>query len=1273
MPHPLRLTSRAAVTAACALALSCAGVQRPSPVSLREGAVTDLAGLASAQEAFFSAKDPGALRAALAQAEALAPEAGATYELRALLARLELRETDEVEHWISAAADVAFSAEGALQAISRVTDLPRSAAQHARYLGLLDALVATHPSAELRAHAAYLMTAHAHAHGDVQRRDRAVAALGVVLPLHVIGGWDNDQGKGFDQVLPPEAEVDLSARYEGALMQIGWTRPPTDSRGVAELREYLAPSRWAVAYAATAVRVTTPGRYELRVATSDPLKVFVDGLPVLEAREVESAGAFDQFVIPLELEAGEHLILLKSAHRTGRWRLFARLTGERGVPVAGVASAQPSSTRGRVKAAVLQDTVLLDAPVAHLPEGSAVRATRRALWAAERFGGSVSVRAAQEAARAHGGLLQRDALVQALWANNERGRTADELTALAREAGESLPLFRQQQARFWMQEGLRARARKALVDLVEGHPGRAPAVRQLAALFNEERWLQEECALYERLDQALPATVAYQVDLAGCLVRERREDKAAELLERLVRARPQDLTLLSRLHHALLERGEVSDAVDVAQRMVAAHPAYLWPRLRLAESQRRAGRMEDARATLARAQEAFPSSAEVRREEAELARRMGDDAAAIEAWQAALARNPDDDAIAHRLDFVAPAAVGPWAQDVPSEEALAQAVAARQQLQKAHGADLAWHLDHEVTQLRSDGSTINVVTYVVTALNQGGRDKLTRRRLTHGGRQRVLHAYSVDPQGHRSEASVRSREVLYRGLEVGSTIVLQYRADAPPSGFLPRYLSRMWFFQGPGEQRTHGEFVLWYPAGQALHEFTVGGLEREEARRGEEVRVSWQKRDVPPLLPEPNMPSPLEVAAHVQITTVPSWDAYQRWEEALLEGALQDSPELDALAQRLLEGAMTPGEKLLRIHGYVMEEIRYQQDYQSFIAGVKPHPASMVVERRYGDCKDKTVLFMTLARKAGLEAHFATVRTRDRGQVRRELPTQQFNHAIVYVPPQEGLPEGRFFDSTADALDLDVLRDDNAGTTALVFDPDARTFAWVPIPWQTPGHHQQTTTLSFALKADGTASGTLSLSARGRSGGTVRRMARNPEQFKQFTQVVAGTYFPGASTQTPEPVEVVDLRAPATVRAAFTAPNAARVEEGVLRLRLPTEWSPQGLFKLADRRLPLVLGTPHEQAWHFEVALPEAMTATRLPSSGEVVTPCLTFRRDVRQVPGGLSVDQTLRVTCERLPPSEYPTYRAQMERVSRLLDEEVVVTPAAKRGGKGPAVPKAR
>ncbi|HYX90181.1 MAG TPA: transglutaminase domain-containing protein [Myxococcaceae bacterium] len=1249
-------TRRFTLALALAAAAGCAALPRPRP-NLTPHPVLDASALEAAAEAFYSGGDAAALRDAAEAADRAAPGSGLAHELAAQLARLEMRDSDEVEHLLAACADPSHDATA--QHLLRLNELDRSEAQHARYLGLMEALVASHPDPDVRATAAALLASHLHTLGDDKGRDAAVRALGPALPFQVVGGWDNDQGKGFDAPWPPEQGVDLSARYDGALMEIGWQAPPRDLIGAAMLTEFVAPDRWSVAYAAAGVAVPRDGTYEVRLASTDPVKLWVNGELVFEAREVESSWAVDQFVVPVALRAGENQLLVKSAHRTGSWRLYARVTGEGGASVearpaaAGPYRGPPLAQKPRT------EEQALDAHLHGMKPG-ARRSFYRSAWTADLFGGNPAVRVAQEYARSHpDAALAQLGLVAALWNANERGRTADELTALDRRVGDSLPLVRRQLARFWQQEGLRSRARKTLVELTQAYPDRVPAVRQLASLFRAERWIEDECSALERFRARRAPTFEVDLDVADCWSDEGREDRAIELVRQLLQRRPRHPDALRDLEELLRERGRLGEAAQAARKILEAYPDRLWPRLRLADDLRRAGDAAGAEAVLSSARTLFPNSAEVYRAQASLAWRRGDQKKAIDEWQAALVRSPDDDATANRLDFVAPTAAGAWAGDVPDEEAIARAVEGRKRLEPAPGADLAYLLDHEVTELRPDGSTINVVTTVVTALNQAGRDKLTRRKLDYSGRVRVLHAYSLDAQGHRSEASVRSREVLYRGLDVGSTIVLQYRADAPPSGFLPRYLTRLWFFQAVNDQRVRAEFILWYPSGTTLNETRLGGLQREERKAGDQVRVSWQLDGGAPVVAEPNMPGVLEAAANVQLSTIPGWDAYERWEEALLEGAFRDSPELDALAARLVDGASTPEEKLYRIHAYVMEEIRYEQDYESFIAGVKPHPASMVVERRYGDCKDKTVLFIALARKAGIEAQFATVRTRDRGQVRKELPSQQFNHAIVYVPPQPGFSEGRFFDSTADALDLDVLRDDDAGTEALVYDAKSRRHTWVPIPWQSTAHHQTRSEFKLALAQDGSAEGELTLRGRGRFGSLLRRVSRNPEVFKQFVQMVAGAQFAGSSLSESSPVQVTDLRRPAEVRARFSAPTVARREGNTLRIRLPADGGLKQSFSLARRRYPLVLGTPNEQHWRFEIALPEGMRAARLPSSGEVSTQCLSLKRRVSANGSGVAVEQSLISRCERISPEEYPAYRAQLEQMTRLLDEDLVLQPA--------------
>jgi transglutaminase-like putative cysteine protease len=252
----------------------------------------------------------------------------------------------------------------------------------------------------------------------------------------------------------------------------------------------------------------------------------------------------------------------------------------------------------------------------------------------------------------------------------------------------------------------------------------------------------------------------------------------------------------------------------------------------------------------------------------------------------------------------------------------------------------------------------------------------------------------------------------------------------------------------PDAQAERSRWVLWMPKETVVNESLHGdGITREVREVGKLSRVEWRAFKQAPVLAEPSMPGFREVANHLVLSTLPTWEMFFKWEEALLVDAFRASPEVEALAKQLGSESVDAETKIRRIHEYLMREIRYQQDYERYIAGVKPHVVLVVLARQYGDCKDKAVLFITLARLMGLKVQFALVRTRDSGPVERGVPMQQFNHAIVYVPKQPGLEIGRFYDPTVDALDIDVLRQDDQGTLSILYDPETKTHAWKKIPY----------------------------------------------------------------------------------------------------------------------------------------------------------------------------------------------------------------------------------
>ena len=427
----------------------------------------------------------------------------------------------------------------------------------------------------------------------------------------------------------------------------------------------------------------------------------------------------------------------------------------------------------------------------------------------------------------------------------------------------------------------------------------------------------------------------------------------------------------------------------------------------------------------------------------------------------------DNQSISNRLAWLAPTEEAAWVKDAPDDEVIKAAIEERTRIGVTPGSNVIYLMDDEVTSLGADGSAFNIVTMVAHAVNQVGRDRLTKMRI-RGGRHRIMNAYAVGPNGDRVEASsIRGKQVRFRKLEVGSTVVLQYRVDERPDGYLSGYAARAWWFQGGGVHTHRARWVLYMAADTQLNESVVGPVQRKQSQVGEQKRVEWSATSQPPIIREPGMPGLSEIAAHVSMSTVPSWETFWKWEQALLVDVFRESPDLVELAKTLFEGTQDNAEKVRRIHTYLMTKIRYQQDYEGTIAGVKPHAAPQVVARQYGDCKDKAVLFITLARLGGVEVHFALVRTRTAGPVRKAVPMQQFNHAIVYVPAQPGIAAGRFYDPTVDALDVEILRHDDQGTLSVVYDPVQGTHEWREIPYQSAATDETVSELVGDIDAEG--------------------------------------------------------------------------------------------------------------------------------------------------------------------------------------------------------------
>jgi len=160
-------------------------------------------------------------------------------------------------------------------------------------------------------------------------------------------------------------------------------------------------------------------------------------------------------------------------------------------------------------------------------------------------------------------------------------------------------------------------------------------------------------------------------------------------------------------------------------------------------------------------------------------------------------------------------------------------------------------------------------------------------------------------------------------------------------------------------------------------------------------KLSWALHDQDPIPSESNRPESYALWGFVEATSWKSWSDIG----AVIQPHYEISAPLpDQYLKMTDEIARTypdPDDRITEVLRIVQDQIRYV-GIEIGSGGYVPRQPDIVVERGYGDCKDKALLMVAMLRHLGIEAAVALVNTRKGGFLDQRLPSPYaFNHAIV--------------------------------------------------------------------------------------------------------------------------------------------------------------------------------------------------------------------------------------------------------------------------------------
>ncbi|MFZ0663403.1 MAG: DUF3857 domain-containing protein [Acidobacteriaceae bacterium] len=198
-------------------------------------------------------------------------------------------------------------------------------------------------------------------------------------------------------------------------------------------------------------------------------------------------------------------------------------------------------------------------------------------------------------------------------------------------------------------------------------------------------------------------------------------------------------------------------------------------------------------------------------------------------------------------------------------------------------------------------------------------------------------------------------------------------------------------------------------------------------------------------------------AAHVSDINLPTNDpglpmvefaTGASWKEVAADYAAMADPEMVPAETKSILPPNLPSDRMAKIRAIVAQlhqQVRYT-GVEFGAARLTPEQPSEVIERHYGDCKDKATLLVAMLREAGIPANLALLSVGPGPDVTPDLPGMtQFNHAIVYVP-EDGVNAALWIDATAQYYEPGTLPWPDAGRMALVIAPGTARLTRTPDP-----------------------------------------------------------------------------------------------------------------------------------------------------------------------------------------------------------------------------------
>jgi len=516
--------------------------------------------------------------------------------------------------------------------------------------------------------------------------------------------------------------------------------------------------------------------------------------------------------------------------------------------------------------------------------------------------------------------------------------------------------------------------------------------------------------------------------------------------------------------------------------------------------------------------------------------------------------------------------------------------------------------------------------------------------------------------------------ILIDDLRVGDTLEIAYSVYGQNPVFAGKYSE--WAGWDQDHATALRRVILTHPVARKVVWRMIGDLPGAEVTPKETIHdgmrtLVFEQRSAPEVAKENGTPRDFFTFHFLQFSEFTSWNEVAKWADKLFQDNASAGDEIKQVAAKIRTLA-TEEERVAAALEFVQSEIRYFS-VSLGESSHRPEAPDVVLRRRYGDCKDKTLLLITLLRELGVDGKPVLLDAGRKRGLDKTLPSAQFfNHAIVQASVGG---KTYFLDPTLLGQHgrLDRMGQLHEGTQILVVAPATTALSKVSSRNLAELVHQELDEQAKLPKFGGEGELQMKYVWRGLMAERMRLVIERSshDQFLRFVGSLLETRYPGAKLVGEPKIEDDRVQNVFVMTGTYSIPKLALERDGnwTVAFRPDNMHNVLARSETPDRKTPLQIGAyPFSAKYTFQITLPDNVSAVQDPMAKTLenknfkLSVSSRFRGNIAKV----SLDMT--TLDSKIEPKDYPKFVEDMSAMSRMIGGAFFISKSAIKSSGAPA-----